>query len=82
MAVEVLEQLRSISGQQSKIRRMREKLALFRQVHVVFGLWQWSKYLGGTAMHFWVPPGCAIKPNLHDPGVPPGGGSAQTIWNG
>ena len=31
MAVEVLEQLRSISAQQSKIRRMREKLALFRQ---------------------------------------------------
>ena len=32
MAVEVLEQLRRISGQQSKIRKMREKLALFRQV--------------------------------------------------
>ncbi len=35
MAVEVLEQLRSISGQQSKIRRMREKLALFRQVRIM-----------------------------------------------
>ena len=35
MAVEVLEQLRSISGQQSKIRRMREKLALFRQVRLM-----------------------------------------------
>ena len=32
MAREVLEQLRRISGQQSKIRKMREKLALFRQV--------------------------------------------------
>lgn len=32
MAGEVLEQLRRISGQQSKIRKMREKLALFRQV--------------------------------------------------
>ena len=32
MAREVLEQLQRISGQQSKIRTMREKLTLFRQV--------------------------------------------------
>ncbi len=44
MAVEVLEQLRSISGQQSKIRRMREKLALFRQVHVIS--WWFVAYSG------------------------------------